>query len=599
MLDLIKPGDVWRPRRGLGYGLLQPSVIGTVWLDASAVQALPRLEAALRDFVDEPVPAPREAQRPEGRLLTLFAYVHGAIQREGRIPVSSAFHLQRRTPQPGQGPSFDLCLPAPSIGASPIALQWARAVCNQLLQGTGDEDLASLQTLRQEALDQLQRFANPSVNKLCILLAAYRLRVPVLTFDMEVLQLGTGCHARWMESSLTDATPAIGVRLAKLKHHTARVLRAGGLPGGEHKLAGTPQEAVECAVHLGYPVVVKPADEDRGVGVSADLRDDQAVRNAWEAARAVSANVLVEKFAPGLTHRLTVFQGEVIRVSRRIAGGVTGDGIRTVAELVALAQQTELQRRSQRRHGEARLALDAEAIGLLEQEGLQASHIPAAGAYVRLRRRDNMNAGGTSETIPLGEVHPANLQLARDAARLMRLDFAGVDLITTDIASSWLEVGGLICEVNAKPQMGARKEPELWDRVVSGMVGPCSRIPARLLIVADEDARVQDAVEQVVQQEPATSVSSRFGLWIDGQRSTLRFADGFVAAQALLRRTDVTAATCLMSLGELERKGLPLDLWDTIECAEQFDPQSAQGKRLRALMAMARPHIKTQVQGMS
>ncbi|WP_048439959.1 acetate--CoA ligase family protein [Caenimonas sp. SL110] len=599
MLELLKPGQVWRPKRGLGYGLLQQSVVGVVSLDARAIHGLPRLEAALPDFVDEPVPAPRQGQPAEERLLTLFAFVHAAIQREGRIPVSNPFHLQRRQLQAGQAPSFDLCLPAASFEASPLALKWARTLCNGLLQGAQGERLASLHTLRQEVLDQLARFANPSVNKYCILLAAYRLRVPVLTFDMEVMQLGTGCHARWMESSLTDLTPAIGVRFAKLKHHTARVLRAGGLPGGEHKLVGTPQEAVECAAQLGYPVVVKPADEDRGVGVSADLRDDHAVRGAWEAARAVSANVLVEKFAPGLTHRLTVFQGEVIRVSRRIAGGVTGDGIRNVAELVTLAQQTELHRRSQRRHGEAKLALDEEAIGLLEQEGLQASHVPAAGAYVRLRRRDNMNAGGSSETIPLGDVHPANLQLARDAARLMRLDFAGVDLITTDIASSWLEVGGLICEVNAKPQMGARKEPELWDRVVSEMVGPCSRIPARLLIVADDDAREMAAVRALASQAPTTSVSSRFGLWINGQRSTLQFANGFAATLALLRRTDVTAATCLMSLGDLERKGLPLDLWDSIESAEPFDPQSAQGKRLRALMAMARRHIKTQVQGVS
>ena len=445
--------------------------------------------------------------------------------------------------------------------------------------------------MREAVLDRLQPFSTPGVNAFCIRLAAYRLRVPVTTFDKWVLQLGTGSHSRLMDSSLTDAAPAIGVRMARFKHETARVLLASGLPGGVHELAPSSAAAAECAARLGYPVVVKPDDMEKGAGVSADLRDEEAVRAAWDAARKVSPNVLVEKWAPGFTHRLAVFNGHVIRVSRRIAGGVTGNGTNSVAELVSLVQEPQGQRRALRRQGERRLTLDDEALGLLVQEGRDASYVPAAGEFVRLRRRDNMNAGGSTESVPLDQVHPDNLRLALDAARLLRLDFAGVDLIMRDIAASWLEAGALICEVNAQPQMAARTEPELWNRVVSELVGPCSRVPARLLIVPDDLAREGAIVRRLASEEPGTSVSSRSCLWIAGRQATLAFTSGYLAAQALFRRTDVRAATCLMTLAELERMGLPLDQWTSIVSVVQPEPGSEHDRRLRAAMVMTRAHV--------
>lgn len=592
MADLIQPGGVWRQMQGMRFGLQERSVAGSVKVEALAAKGLPLLEKTLGDFVGEPLPPAGDGQLPNERLITLFAFAYVALLRDAHIATSSAFHFQAPPGKPGGAVTFEICIPSPSIDAGPIGLRWLRVLFNTLLRPGDGRHLEELRARREDVLDQLRPFASTGVNAFCILQAAYRLRIPVSQFDRHVLQLGTGRHARWMNSSITDASSAISVRLARMKHETARVLLAAGLPGGIHEFAGSAADAVRAAERLGYPVVVKPADQDKGAGVSADLRNAEAVGASWEAARKVSDKVLVEKWAPGHTHRLTVYNGHVIRVSRRIAGGVTGDGTSNISQLVALAQQTEAQLRAQRRAGERRLVLDEEALGLLEQEGLDASHVPAAGTCIRLRRRDNMNAGGTTESVPLDQVHPDNMQLARDATRLLRLDFAGVDLITRDITASWMEAGALICEVNAQPQMAARAEPDLWDRVVSELVGPCSRVPARLVIVPDDAEREQAIAGRIAREEPATSVSGRAGLWIGGRVSTLPFAGGFKAAQALLQRTDVESAACLMTLAELERNGLPLDLWDSIEVAEQPKPGSPQAQSMRLVMAMARAHVR-------
>ena len=285
-------------------------------------------------------------------------------------------------------------------------------------------------------------------------------------------------------------------------------------------------------------------------------------------AREASTGVLVEKWAPGFTHRLTVFNGKVIRVTRRIAGGVFGDGVLAVPALVEQRQQNEMLQRAKRRTGRVLLELDDEARDLMRQNGLPTHYVPRPGEYVRLRRRDNINAGATNEAVTLEETHPDNLRLAVDASALLRLDFAGVDLITPDITKSWLEAGALICEVNGQPQMGTSSEPLIYHRILRELLGENCRIPARLAICPGEPARMSHAFEQLLRQPGANGVSSAAGLWIDGQRATGPFAGGFAAAQAVLRRTDVHGAACLMTIDEVARTGLPLALWDRIDMVD-------------------------------
>ena len=80
-----------------------------------------------------------------------------------------------------------------------------------------------------------------------------------------------------------------------------------------------------------------------------------------------------------------------------------------------------------------RLALDAEADELLAEQGLQVDAVPEAGREVLLRRKANISAGGTHRLVDPSQVHPDNLLLAQRAAALLRLDLAGIDLISIRI----------------------------------------------------------------------------------------------------------------------------------------------------------------------
>jgi cyanophycin synthetase len=562
---IIKPLSA-RGLRGAVMGSPQATTLLTLRVQGLPLEVIQRARAKVaaqlpRWISDADTSQSMDQVSADGSTLVLLSELIAAIQAEAGIAVGKALGV---SPPVSADRVAMLYLPTHSLKASEIAINWACELLNALLGVGGQVDVgAAIETARQ----QLKPFADKGVNNFFILQAAYALGIPVFRQMQGLLVLGTGSRSRWLQSLISDETKKLGVQFAQAKHVTASLLRTAGLPGGIHRLVKTKEQAMEAAEALGYPVVVKPADADQGAGVAAGLTDVQSVALAFDAAFKVSHNVLVECWAPGHTHRLTVQDGQVIRVVRRIAGGVVGDGVRTVAELVALFQQSPKQQRIASRLGYQPLSLDEEAMALLGKLGLTEQSRPAEGIYIKLRRRDNVNAGGVNEELVLEDtslVHPDNLRLAIDATRVLRLDFAGIDLITTDISRSWLEVDALICEVNARPQMGGANDPGLYKRLLSRMFPNGAKIPVELLVVPTDPAEQGRIKDCLLRDRVDVAVSLTAGLWIDGTRSTQAFKHSFEAAQSLLQRREVQHAICCMTTKDIHRYGLPLQRWNAV-----------------------------------
>ena len=92
-----------------------------------------------------------------------------------------------------------------------------------------------------------------------------------------------------------DLDSAIGRRLCPNKRLAAALLRTAGLPIPIHREAASPEEALSVAEVLGWPVVVKPADRDRGEEVTVNITTPTELHSAWQKARTFSANILVER----------------------------------------------------------------------------------------------------------------------------------------------------------------------------------------------------------------------------------------------------------------------------------------------------------------
>ena len=408
-----------------------------------------------------------------------------------------------------------------------------------------------------QAVTELQKTSPRGANVPFFIQAAFQMGMPFQELPAQILQYGQGKHGRWMYSSFSEETPTIAATVSRNKLVAAAVLRLAGIPVPDHKTAMNMDRALRVAENLGYPVVIKPADLDGGVGVAADLRSREELAAAFRNAQKYSRNILVEKHFEGKDYRVTVFQNEVLSAVERIPGGVTGDGKHTIRELVDRLNTDPL--RGEGKHAPLKkLMWNNEAISLLKHVGMDSFSVPAAGEFVRLRRAANVASGGTPVKA-LDKMHPDNKNLAIRAAQALRLDLAGVDILIPDIAASWHETGAVVCEVNGQPNLGHRtEEKDLFTPILRKLVPGNGRIPITVILGdSSSGTLVADLETELLKQGIEAGCSDARGVRANGQVTAQGEVDPFIAGQMLTVDRNVEAIVLNVNDSNMLFTGLP------------------------------------------
>jgi cyanophycin synthetase len=573
----------------MAYGLRQPVMRAAVRVALDPSADFAGLDRAMALHISEAPPA--DAAPPANAAIALVQralHWSAAAQRQANLPVFQAGRVW--APSAAQDSELRVAVPYFAPQATIAAFGWVGREVSRVLAKAGvapqEEESEKDDYARLEAM--LRKFSLPGVNSYRFLKAADALEVPVREVVSGVYCFGTGRHSRWLESSCTESTSVIGCRIAKDKVKAAKVLRQAGLPAPTHTRVATAQRAVEAASELGYPVVVKPADMDQGIGVAANLASDEAVVAAFHEARKHSRKILVEKHFDGKDYRLMVLHGRVIKAVVRVPGGVIGDGRHTVAQLIELASQDAQQlRRSQERGGRL-LDLDAEALALLAENHLSPESVIAPGRYLCLRRRTNISAGGTPFLVD-DSVHPDNRRLAERAAAALHLDLAGIDLIMEDISKSWLESGALICEVNGQPQIGAGTTPRIYADILRELLQDRFRVPV-VLVVGKPDRIGKRSMPSAHFKGVAVGRASSEGVRLGAERLTGPQASAFKAGRILMANREIDAALIVMSPAEIRRTGLPFDRCDIAVLDGPRDWGETDEALVAELLRMLLPH---------
>jgi cyanophycin synthetase len=388
--------------------------------------------------------------------------------------------------------------------------------------------------------------------------------IPWLRLNHQSLvQFGHGRFQKRIQATITSQTHHIAVEIASDKEETNRILGDLGLPVPHQRLVYGEEEAAREAVKLGFPVVVKPYDGNHGRGVSLDLRDPAHVREAFHKAREHSRAVIVEQFITGRDYRMLVVDGRLIAVAERVPGHIVGDGSHTIEELI------EITNRDPRRgigHEKVltRLELDHQAERCLRARGCTRATVPPAGEVVRLRLTGNLSTGGTAIDVT-DVVHPDCAEMAVRAIKAIGLDVGGVDFISPDIAQSYREAGGAICEVNAAPGFRMHVAPsEGKPRDVAGPVmdmlfppGTPTRIPIATVTGTNGKTTTARMVAHILKLAGRTvGLCTTDGVYIDGQLTVKGDMTGPVAARMVLRDPSVDVAVLESARGGIIRRGL-------------------------------------------
>jgi cyanophycin synthetase len=475
----------------------------------------------------------KPAGQPPARFCCLVADAHQTLLSQARFFFPEPCELIGIR---ADGAAATIAVPAIPLatGVSDWLLLELARCCLQAAQATEPID-RSIATLRQQ-LDKIVRAA-PNVFQFAR--AAFELGLPVLEWQSGHLQVGWGRNSAVLKGSLNHRTPGIGIAVARHKAQCNALLAQAGFPIAKGSLVGDLAGARRQAARLGFPVVVKPDDLDGGQGVSSDVRTAEELDQAYAVARTASANVIVEKHIAGKDYRLLLFEGRLLTAIERTPGAVTGDGIDSIAALI------------DRLNGDPRrgpgpdtplytLEPDGEAELMARRQGFSMDGVPAEGQIVQLRRAANFALGGN--VAPVDEIHPDNLDLALRAMRLLRLDLAGLDLILPDIARSWHETGGAICEVNAQPFIGEPIRNDYHKLILHTIVPADGRIPV-VLVVGKPDAA---AIAAITARVPQLAVVDSSGARLDGHPLSPPHLPWPIACQAPLFDPTVAAVLCIL-----------------------------------------------------
>ncbi len=556
-----------RTYQGMAYGQRQSTLVVPLRIQPLPTLNFPAIDGYMAEWIIKPYLDSSDTTDATTGLLRRIHHWQATIQEELSIPVFGKCFVERdRRAGENSQERYRLALSFFHPKASIAALGWIVDALNALLLNPAAPAAAKgriTQGFAQLKAD-LRPHAIRGTNMMHFLAAAHDQGMWWHNLNGGTYCIGTGSNSRWLNSSITDRTPNLGVAFAKNKMASATVLGKYCMPVPKHRLVSSEIHAVAVAEQLGYPVVIKPADKDQGLGVFAGLRSERSLRIAYRAAKQVSSLILVEKHHHGEDYRFTVMTDRVIKIMHRKPGQVTGDGQQTVAQLIAQAQASEDHQRALRRTGKMRLQLDAEALELLEDQELTTASIPAINKMVLLRRKSNISSGGSHALIPVEAVHPDNCTLAIRAASILGLDIAGIDLIMPDARESWLTTGAVICEVNSQPQIGHRDTPDIYKDMLRELVPGGGAIPVHLLLTSGQPAsEIFEAARQCADKLGCNGFSTASGIWIDGHQQGWHPENSYRAAHALLLDKGVHCALLALDAGDIATLGLPIAEFST------------------------------------
>jgi cyanophycin synthetase len=295
-----------------------------------------------------------------------------------------------------------------------------------------------------------------------------------------LVQLGHGASQRRIWTAETDHTSAIAQGIAGDKALTKRLLGELGVAVPIGEVAPAVEQAWDIAQDVGLPVVVKPTDANHGRGVSLDLSTRHEIEAAWRVADAEGSEVIIERYIPGDEHRLLVVGGKVVAAARGESLWVIGDGRSTVEQLIDDQLNTDPRRGDAEEFPLETLILTREPVIqlLLQRQGLSGTSVPAPGRRVLIQRSGNVSIDCTDE------VHPEVARVVSLAARVVGLDVAGIDVVTTNVAQPFDATGGAIVEVNAGPGLLMHLKP------ATGSPRPVGKAIVDHLFPADESGRI-------------------------------------------------------------------------------------------------------------
>jgi cyanophycin synthetase len=219
-------------------------------------------------------------------------------------------------------------------------------------------------------------------------------------------------------------------------------------------------------------------------------------------------------------------------------------------------------------------AVAVEGRGVLVERftpGAEHRLLVVGGRVVAAARRDAAQVEGDRAIDVTDEVHPEVAARAVDAARVVGLDIAGIDVVAERIDRPLEDQDGVVVEVNAAPGLRMHLEPSqgrprpVGEAIVASLFpeGHSGRIPLVAVTGVNGKTTVTRLIAHILTQAGhCVGMTCTDGIYVEGRRIEASDCSGPQSAGAILLNPAVEAAVLETARGGILRAGLGFDRCD-------------------------------------
>lgn len=281
-------------------------------------------------------------------------------------------------------------------------------------------------------------------------------------FEMKVLNLfgkptnfftlTTPTQALFFEG-LPGVDPINAATTVDDKEWTRATLSALGIPTPDGSSFTHLADGLAYGESLGFPLVVKPRFGSLSAHTTVNIQTREELERAINITQQICLPFIVERYIPGSLYRVTTVGERVIAIGRRDPPSIIGDGVSTVAELVARREQDQQALM-------ITLGYKPEEIPSLPTHHMKAkpTDVLPVGQKMAVTWKINLSYGATVEDVT-DEAHPDNLQMFEAIAKVAKRSVLGIDFLAPSINSSWHDQPCAVIELNSLPSIDLHHPP--------------------------------------------------------------------------------------------------------------------------------------------
>jgi cyanophycin synthetase len=381
-----------------------------------------------------------------------------------------------------------------------------------------------------------------------------------------LIMLGQGVNQKIIEATISSTTSGVGIDLASDKHVTKKLLAENFIPVPEGRIIHTEEELQDVVSLIGFPLVIKPLNGNQGRGITICIKTEVEAKKAFEKARHISKQVVVEKFIKGLDFRFLVINYKLEAVAKRTPAMVVGDDHSTVQQLIDKTN-SDPKRGDEHEKILTTIKVDDQTLPILARKNLTLDSVLPQGEVLFLKDTANLSTGGTARDVT-ASIHPQNVFLAERIARLMNLDICGIDIVAEDITQPITKETGAVVEVNAGPGFRMHIAPSygmprnVGEAVIKMLypVGTSSRIPLVAVTGTNGKTTTTRLIAHLAKNAGrAVGYTTTDGIYIQDQLIESGDCSGPASAAVVLRDPVVDFAVLETARGGILRSGLAFD----------------------------------------